>query len=472
MHVRNKIYILWVFIHISFPVFSQIDFRIFPLDSFRLPDIDRQALEFSGSLVGGYSSVKTENFDERRNSSEFSPAFTLAYSRLINRYDLQATIYAYTSQDFSTSHDESGIVSNEDSRTSFSPDLRVSGNWRKYDRSSFFEKGLSMYSNYFYRKTETINFFGTEETKSKNLYSTVSAVLGFGKGRIEPVSDVAMAMFLLEDAMRIGMDVSTITQQSIYEFASLMAEVRNRRIFDFRRMRIDELRSLYSFMQAKGWVVLDDPGFFTVLTDNWTYNNRDSRFTGKRWRYLLAPEFNHIFNSNTDSPFPYEETRDNRIGADLVVEYRRDKPVNLHHDNWHSHSLAIGIVDQNEKTEELETPSTYTQINFNSDFGKNWYPNNRASITGFVSVDYTYFHYLTLPNPDAQENQHLVSTGLNAQCSYYLSYRTQLIAESYINYAYSSGGDILYLLPYLVTAGMKSNGFNFGLNVSLLVSVF
>ena len=132
---------------------------------------------------------------------------------------------------------------------------------------------LSKETGYNYLKTVTDESGFPEETTINQYDFSVAVSVGLGNGRIEPINDVAMAMFVLHDAIYLGINPSFINTSSIYEFASLMAEVRNRRIFDSRRMRIQELRDLYSFMLRQNWTIPDDPGFFTVLTDNWINNN-------------------------------------------------------------------------------------------------------------------------------------------------------------------------------------------------------
>src|SRR5688572_23457332 len=105
------------------------------------------------------------------------------------------------------------------------------------------------------------------DQKYYELLIVLSHFAGFGKVRFEPVGDVTMAMFVLKDAEALGVDMSTLTTEDVYAFARLMADVQYRRILDSRRQRIMELRELYTFMEAKEWVIRDDPGFFTVLTD-------------------------------------------------------------------------------------------------------------------------------------------------------------------------------------------------------------
>jgi len=444
---------------------AQVDIRNFPLDSFKLPDIDRSTLVFSGALFGNYTQIdKVKTATDI--SSRFAPNFSLDYSRFINRPDLQASVSASLDQGLNFSHGENFLSASE-SQANYASGFQVIGSRRKYKGNSFIETGGSVFTDYDHDRS-SIN-----EERNDRFFGRLSGTIGLGKGRIEPVSDVAMAMFVLLDAMDLGLDASSFTTESIYEFASLIAQVRNRRIFDTRRMRIAELRYLYSFMLSKAWVLPNDPGYFTVLTDNWIFNPLSFRNTGNRWRYFLSPGIQYNSLRNRDLISPELRFKNIDFGADIGIDYTRYKPVSLFKDNTRNHHLSAGITTRKYIEMPNEDQNTYFEINFNNSIGRNWYPNNRTTIQTSMNVNYSYYRYIDQPIFPDETDQHYLSTGIGGQCTYFLSYRTRLVADAILQYYTDTGGNIVphsFSTNFITFEG--SNGFNARISATLVVDLF
>ena len=442
---------------------AQVDFRRFPLDSFKLPDIDRSALNFSGAFFGDYSNVNLPEFNNRSLNSTFSPQVGLTYSRQINRQDIQATIAASTFHDLSISHNKLTITNN---LTDFDSRSSVFAERLKYKGTSFVETGFSIsYSNFY--KQRTLN-----EIKENSFFSDLFITVGTGSGRLEQVSDVAMAMFILNDALDLGLDGSTFTTEKIYEFASLMAEVRNERIFDARRKRVQELRELYNFMLNQEWVVPNDPGYFTVLTDNWTYNTRIYRTTGKRWSYLLVPEVHYRSDHKQGLISPTSKQKNLDFGGNFVIDFVRSRPKSLFMDNVRQHRLSAGMIRRDDYDANERQSSSFMQLNIENSIGKKWYPNNRTYIICSMNADYSYYHYIDPPELIEDDDEHNVTTGLSAQFSYFISYRTQFVANASVQYAFNNGRVISSALNNSIFSNIESSGFNANLNASIVVAIF
>lgn len=466
MPVRKLLAILMLSLFGLPIVTAQVDFRNFPMDSFKLPDIDVSGLLFTGSLFGNYTQIDKEtsgtNIDSR-----FYPNFGFDYSRFINRTNLQATVNASLDQGLSFSNGENffGVAESE---TNYDSRFQVIGSRKKYKGTSYIETGVSVFTDYEYDRS-SIN-----EEKDNRFFGDISGTIGFGKGRIEPISDVAMAMFVLRDAMELGLDGSSITTESIYEFASLMAQVRSRRIFDTRRKRVAELRDLYSFMQSKDWVIPNDPGFFTVLTDNWIYNPLSFRNTGSRWRYVLSPEVHYSSYRNRDVVSPETNQKNIDFGASIEVDYNKYKPVSLFRDNTRRHSISAGITNSQMTANSFEDQYTYVDVNLGSSTGKNWYPNNRTTIRTVLSAEYSYYRYIDTPEFSDVIDQHYFRTGISGQCTYFLSYRTRLVADTILQYYNDTGGNIVphYFTTNFFNSSEKSNGIHARLSGTLVVDLF
>lgn len=444
---------------------AQIDFTKFEMDSFRLPDIYRKTLSGSGSFLGQYSESKHEQHLTTQNRSIFSPTLRLSFNQFKNNYSLQATRSVLFETNFRNDQEKS-INSGKEVNTNFRTSLSYSTDRKRYKGNSFFETGISSFFLYDYDRlkvSDSISF----DNRDKSYRISVSPRIGFGKGRLEPVSDVTMAMFVLKDVEALGVDLSTLTTEDIYSFASLMSDVQYRRVLDSRRQRIMELRELYNFMVDKGWTIQDDPGFFTVLTDNWIYNDPFGRLTGSRWRFLINPEITY----SIDHILPGFETQYTEEALNLIIEFRKHQPVNLYRQHTRRHTLTLA-VGNNERQNIIYGPlGTYGHALLENSIGRSWYPNNRTSITATIGIDYSYFHFFEPSFFLPEENQHVVEAGTNISGEYFLSYRTRFVFSGELQYGYSTGGALVGITDVLASS-LPVSGFHGRINGSVIVDLF
>ena len=448
---------------------AQIDFRNFRLDTFRLPDINRKALVGSGSLSGQYRGIENRaQFNTDLSRSSFIPNLDLDYDHLINTRALQIERSIDLNQSFSSIH-EKQINNDELSKTSFNSFVAYSATTRKYKALKFFQTGLSGSFSYDYDRERITEATLVSLTKDKDFSLHLNPAIGFGHGRLEPVSTLAMAMFILKDAEELGLDLTSVTTEDIYSFASLMTQVSNRRIFDSRRMRIAELRDLYAFMLTQGWVLQNDPGYFTVLTDNWFYAPFFLRQSGRRLTYLFQPEF--LFSHTEPGFFAEDAVRSHEYAVNFIVDYRKYQPVDLYFDTWHSHTATLRIADSETNSQFSTPPSDYAQLKLENRLGQSWFPSTRTSILGGVFLNYSYYRFIEPFFVSSESDQHVVNTGASLLANYFLSFRSQLTVNGTIQYGYSSGGRSVSLVNGL-SSSQTSTGFNAQVSASLIVAIW
>jgi len=460
---RFSIQVISIFI--SFSLYSQTDFRSFRLDTFKLPDIHFTSLTVFGALYGRHTDTDRPGDGlEINDQSRFSPNIDLTYNRYVNSPRLQSSSFLNLDQSFDSRRVEgiTGISKTTDLNTRIS----TSSSNRYYTGNRFFQLGGFASFNYGYQSQEFTDSLETDIDKDKSYSIRLEPVIGIGKGRLEPVSDVAMALFILQDAADLGVDLAAVTTEDIYAFASLMAEVRNRRILDFRRMRIAELRDLYAHMRTNGWVLPDDPGFFTVLTDNWIYTNVFFRQAGKRWTYSLSPRYflSKHFLSSLDS-------ERQEIGAGITIDYQKHQPVNLYRDNRRSHTLSLNYGHAENEILIYGPLGDYAQLKFDNSIGRSWYPNNRTNITGNINLDYRYYRFFEPHIYIPEEDQHVINAGAGFQAFYFLSYSTQLNLDARLQYGYSSGGALVDIVNGFF-ATPEITGFHATINARIVVALF
>jgi hypothetical protein len=107
--------------------------------------------------------------------------------------------------------------------------------------------------------------------KSQNARMTISASIGKGKGRVENVTDVIQAHFILED-LKTKKGV-TYTNAQLERLAQGITFIRNQRYLDPRFRVIDQLSMLDSTLSTIGIAPEKDIKYFTSINDNgstWT----------------------------------------------------------------------------------------------------------------------------------------------------------------------------------------------------------
>jgi hypothetical protein len=474
MKFTSKSVTVLLFVLVSIPVFCQIDFKHFPIDSFKLPSIHWVGLELGGAINGSYDYGHELQGDRKSTASFFSPDVSLTYTGYINRPDKQLFYSISTNPDFSISRSNDEINDRSETDRYFSPDGHLFWSQLKYHSKSFFQFGVDTDIDYSKRYTRTEMNSVTITTKHSNINSSIATPIGFGRGRLEPVSDVVMALFLLKDAVGIGLDSQLIQSEDVVAFAELMATVRNKRVFDTRRKRVFELRSLYDFMLAKGWVLQNDPGFFTVLTDNWLYNFNYPRYSGNRWTYLLTPKLSSDSNLGHTIGQPNSDTQSQSFGSEVSVEYAHYKSQNLYRNFRRIHSIEIGVDDNHNKSNDLKTNYSILHGKFSNSIGYGWFPNTRTQILSSLSLTYEYSRFLKEPEQivPVEKEQHTVNAALSGNCTYFLSYKTQLNISASIGYNHRPDGGFRIIGGNFILFDDGSDGINADLTASISVFLF
>ncbi|HEV7330037.1 MAG TPA: hypothetical protein VGN63_03270 [Flavisolibacter sp.] len=303
--------------------------------------------------------------------------------------------------------------------------------WRRTDRfykknNTYLEIGNELQGTLSSHKNEGESIF---RKQSENKASDI-ITLGIGKGRIEFVQDAQMAVFILEDLQRQGLLQRAVDAETYIEFARIITDMNNRRLFDFRRRRIYELSRIVSFLRDKGLVTTPDIRSFVTVNDNWSLAFNPPRNSGTIYFVKLKPSFqwgNDIRKSN-DPPIAWESEIDRRsVGLSPVIGFETYKPTSL---KWQRNAgVAVSYerfwnwsnyrYKSDTGNSESDNSSTNGFYALNAFYGIGFYPNNRTVLNASASLAANYYtrNYWTL-NP-----QFLFST------SYFLGYRTRLTAD-------------------------------------------
>lgn len=283
-----------------------------------------------------------------------------------------------------------------------------------------------------------------KNTFNKNLNANLNIGLSaaVGKGRLEYVEDAQMALFILEDLKRNNLlAVQQVDKQTAYNFAALITEVRNKRVFDFRRRRMYELEQVDSFLRVNKLIKNSDIKVFNVINDNWAFAvqaayrqsssssftneqipeniiTQPMRFSGFR-RYIRAgagPIFRKTKNetetskSTLDAFSPY---------ADVTAGIEKHIPVNLKWQKIIEASLrTVYIMDRN-TVNGTKTNNNTLSHTLNASYGLGYYPNTRTAVS-FLGVVNSYY----------SKNNGFTALLLTAvEANYFLSYLSRVRAS-------------------------------------------
>ena len=310
-----------------------------------------------------------------------------------------------------------------------------------------------------YETKNTGDPYQTEEKSTSNNFRP-NAELLVGIGRIEPVEDMRLAIYILEELQKAKRLKRVPTKAEIIEFAELISTLRNERFFDSRLKRIHELEQLDTFLVSKDLISDYDATHFAIIMDNWDYAAGPDRNAGWRistgiggsinWNKMESISWtnNYMdFTSNSDY------TRSQLRG---ILNLIYAKPVNLYWQIDFGIQLIMG-TDMYGKDKIFVLDSDVNKFIIVSPYcSVGYYPNSRSSYRLSLSPDY----YNRI-----DENPQYLSLDFIIGGNYYISQQLRLNfgIHSYFKHGESQTGSFLY--------DDYKNGFNYSAHVDLTYSI-
>ncbi len=221
------------------------------------------------------------------NSSSF--VFSPSYFSVTNTDALQRGVNASVRGDFSynLTKNKGTQGTNGNKMGNNQLDLFYANTSRKYTGNRFkyfrFSSNMNLERNMEYGEG---NGEKTQKYGNNSLVNETSVSYGFGKGRMNLVSDAVQAMFILQDLQSI--DGANYANEKVEAIAQGITLIRNRRYLDFRIGYKAQLRMLDSVLQANGISSEKSIDYFTTISDNWLYANRANRASGSVWTHYAT----------------------------------------------------------------------------------------------------------------------------------------------------------------------------------------
>jgi hypothetical protein len=445
-----------------FTIVSFSQDSIFQLKDYKYRTKGYRSLEFTTSFSGDINNQKEGSLGTSKTRY-----FNLFPSRL-SYYKIFNTDKRYHNAHIDLSSSYASQVQESDQGKGKSKGYQGSINWNFDDR--FYRR-----NNWFF---EVFNqLYGREDfTKQKttvsNVRTTIPAIneslsLGFGKGRLEMVQDAQMALFILNDMKEQGLIGKLPEAGTVNQFAQLITEINNRRVFDFRRKRIFELTQIEKFLRDKGIASTTDIRHFTIINDNWSLAFNPSRLSGSDWYFTVSSyaELGKAKQTFQDSiTRTTSDSYSRAIGIGPKFGYENYKPVNI---KW-QRDFRTYITWQDSRRKQRNkniwngVPSEMTtewgqqQTEVYAFYGLGYYPNNRTKLNAGIDVKATKFENSSAPH----DKQLYIRPSFGLSADYFVGYRTRLYADLSAYHEYRH-------FEYVSMPSLTTNNFHTYFSVSI-----
>ncbi|MBC7885560.1 MAG: hypothetical protein H7X99_08800 [Saprospiraceae bacterium] len=348
---------------------------------FRFPEVKVKGLNGAAYLYG--SAITNKNSNYGYNSGSLNYSIYGNYFRFINdkenqkldRFNLNHTLYYDKNPSFILQNQEKEIK-----ERNLNIELIKEMVWRKYSNNgieflgvgnSFIEMDYNVgvyFSDNFY-KSDINDYY----QQSLELNTTIPFKFGFG--RIEPMDDVFLAQFLMDDLMEAGLIVERLSEEKLFELAQLMSFVRNQRVFDFRKARVFRLTEIAGWLEKNG--IPQNIKSFTVMNDNWQSAFLNTRSHGKRISLGLIPWVDYTWNKYNN-----QNGLDNtNLGIGIQAEYYNSKAKN----QYSQSDVTLSFIQNYQDIQYIEY---HFVSNLFAGYRYSYNPNSRTTYSIEPSLDY------------------------------------------------------------------------------------
>ena len=403
----------------------------FDLSKYKFPDYKRHELEFNFNSNGSGYSRRLENPDLNNGSgtnyvsSYFHSQSNVGLSYTYNFLNRRRVDYLYSSFSSDYNYSSSSDVNNKLKDFQLSYEYSLNGSRMMYlTENKFFVEGLANLR--FYQNNSKNKIDGQMQPKDKYTDMDVSIGAGIGTGRMEMVSDLWQAHYILEKLKKEKILSNELTNENVYEFAHLSSRLKNKRFFDSRLRKISELQSIDSLLHKQGLVSGSDIGYFTLLNDYWSYGNFPNRQSGRVLKFWISPEYAKAYNYDA----PDNSYNPHKTSLISNVSFRCSKQLNLYWERQINFSLSYeAVLDQ---SGIYYTSYQKNNFNPNLNFGFGFYPDSRTSISGHLG--YSGRNQFISNTPAALPKEWVNSVFLNFNAYYYISPQIQLTGSFRLSY--------------------------------------
>lgn len=409
----------------------------FDLSKYKFPDYKRHELELNLNSDGNARrSVKegtsTEN-DTRLVNSFFNSNSSIDINYKFNYLTRRHITHIYS--EFSGEYYYSMNKGYESKSKIYRPHISwyLDGARRTYlKEDKFFLEGLVNLSYLFDKSKNT--YKNMDDTKSSQDYFSFSVGFGAGTGRMEKVSDLWQTYYILKKLKNQKSLSRELEEKDIFEVATFVSKLKNKRFFDARLQKIIELTALDSVLQKQGLVKNSAIEYFTTLNDYWSYGTFPNRESGKELKIWLSPGY----STYSKKPNVGNAEFSDKSSFDSYILFSCTKQINLY---W---ERKLNILISNETLIDTTGKyySNYSPNRFYAgasiDYG--FFPNSRTSISGHLG--YYGLNTVILDSSNEIPNEWINNVYFNLTAYYYISPQIQITGGLKMDYSDKSYNEI------------------------------
>jgi opacity protein-like surface antigen len=301
------------------------------------------------------------------------------------------------------------------------------------------------YGSNHYESVNTSHYEVADDSreKSENYRSELSFVipLEIGIGRIEEITDMRQAIFIVEALVDAGRISRAPSEEEMRDFAELISELKNERFFDSRLRRIKELKVIDSFLKDNSLLAENDATYFSTLTDIWDFGREFIRSSGFRAGLVVSGghRIEYYRNTNDYSRF---SSRVNDSNIEAGIRFSWEIPVSLSWQHSFYSSFYFNRHSVNNKDEDpySKNVTSLNGIDVNLSHTIGYYPNTRTNLILTYGGRYNVRKY-TCANCDyLKPDSKQLSLNIHAGVYYYVSSQIG-ISGSYSYYHSQNGKD-------------------------------
>jgi hypothetical protein len=373
---------------------SYAQYADFDLSRYKLPDIKTSSLDFVFNLNHSISANSTENNLsplQKYHSRNGGGLLNLNLQHFRNRanYQGEQLVFASLEPDYVKTTAGTSI-----SKQNFFPaSINIFSNNRFFnDANNFIEVNPSMG----YSKNNILASSSSRSERDIERYFSFSVPLAIGHGRIEPVEDARLAVYILEELSKNDRISVRPSDAIILDLAQEISRIKRKRFFDSRVRKIKEMQAIDSFLLANNIVSNSDIVYFTRLNDMWDYASGPARNSG----FSVSLGVDNGINLNKYYYKVIHAGIDTMLDNSKVLGYmfgpyfnlRHSRPISLYWQSDLSMTLAYDYRITRDPLEKSSKFSNYEESILSASFGYElkFLPDSRTSASLSAGGSYRY----------------------------------------------------------------------------------
>lgn len=405
------------------------------LKNYFLPDITRKSLDFELNSDGKYNKYATKEYGDSE-TMDLNGQFESVFNHYQNTRKFIGTqkVYLNLTGDLDKK-------SNESKTSMFRIYLGYENSSKFYFNKLFIETGgKALLSNIKRNQPD----YGSRTTSIEG-----SIPILVGTGRIENVTDMRQAIYIVSSLSKQGILKQHISNEKMMEFAQVISTVKNKRFLDYRKHLKREIATVNSYLVDNGYITDLSSDYFTTLYDYWLYGGLFERKSGLEFKGGLQPHGYYDFNRHT------YDSKSTNIGLNALLNIEYENPLNLYWQNSASLNLTGGISKYKSKyDDDKEDEQKQKSWALGGSYFWGYYPSSRTNINIGIIEEYSWAR-IKQDDYDTFYRKTL-SSMLRLNFYYYISPQVRLKAEGNIRHEnyfsstskYRWNGEYIFTLTY------------------------